>query len=370
MLGTIFFLIFIFLILFCIYRLTIKYTPKLIFNKDGEMAKILNKMTSPKKPYKPTPWLFNKHLQTIYGLRLRGRSSYKPEREDVFFQDGGQATIEYFMKENLPDESPIAYMVHTLGGGSRESCTNFMAMYFMKNSYRVIICSCRGCNGSKITSKRLFNGYQTDDLNTIILHVNKKYPKAKNKFLIGFSLGSMVAAQYGIDCNEKDIDGIICISHSINCAKGLKLIETPLNMKLYYEPMMNSLKHLIKKSKFYTDEDKKKLMKARIFKDYDDIVTSKNMGLNNAEEYYKLLELEPKIPKIKVPTLFIFSEDDPFSSGDWIPVEEIQKSKFVAFITTKEGGHTGFAQGWNNKVSFSEEVSLDFCKCISELKSN
>ena len=84
-------------------------------------------------------------------------------------------------------------MLHTMGGSSRESCTNFMATFLMKKKYRVIICSSRGCNGSKITSKRLYNGYQPDDLKYIIAHISKKYPKAKNKFLMGFSLGSMVA---------------------------------------------------------------------------------------------------------------------------------------------------------------------------------
>ena len=349
MFGTIILILFISLIFFCIYRLTLKYKPKLIYNKEGVISKILSEMYSVKKPYKPTPWLFNKHLQTIYGLRLRGRSSYKPQREDVFFKDGGQVTIEYFVKDNLSPEAPLCFIIHTLGGGSRESCTNFMATYFMKNDYRVVICSCRGCNGSKITSKRLFNGYQTDDLDTIITHVNKKYPNAKGHFVIGFSLGSMVSAQYGIDCDEK-------------------IIETPLNDRLYYQPMMNSLKHLIKKSTFYTDEEKKIIMKANRFKGYDDYVTSKNMGLNSAEEYYKLLELKPKINKIKVPTLFIFSEDDPFSNPDWIPVEDIEKSKYVAFLTTKEGGHTGFCQGWDAKVSYSEEVSLDFCNTLKKMK--
>ena len=368
MFGTIILILFISLIFFCIYRLTLKYKPKLIYNKEGVISKILSEMYSVKKPYKPTPWLFNKHLQTIYGLRLRGRSSYKPQREDVFFKDGGQVTIEYFVKDNLSPEAPLCFIIHTLGGGSRESCTNFMATYFMKNDYRVVICSCRGCNGSKITSKRLFNGYQTDDLDTIITHVNKKYPNVKGHFVIGFSLGSMVSAQYGIDCDEKIIDGIICVSHNIECDKGLKLIETPLNDRLYYQPMMNSLKHLIKKSTFYTDEEKKIIMKANRFKGYDDYVTAKNMGLNSAEEYYKLLELKPKINKIKVPTLFIFSEDDPFSNPDWIPVEDIEKSKYVAFLTTKEGGHTGFCQGWDAKVSYSEEVSLDFCNTLKKMK--
>ena len=78
------------LILFIIYRLTIKYTPKIIFNQDGSMTQILNKMPSLKKPYKPLPWFFNCHIMTLYGLRLRGRSSYKPIREDVIFKDGAK----------------------------------------------------------------------------------------------------------------------------------------------------------------------------------------------------------------------------------------------------------------------------------------
>ena len=366
MFGTLIFIIFVYLISYCIYRITLKYTPRIICNKEGEISKILTKMYSVRKLYKPTPWLINNHLQTLYGLRLRGRSSYKPQREDVFFKDGGQVTIEYFVKNNLSLEAPICFIIHTLGGGSRESCTNFMATYFMKNDYRVVICSCRGCNGSKITSKRLFNGYQTDDLDTIVHFVNDKYPNAKGHFVIGFSLGSMVSAQYGIDCDEKIIDGIICVSHNIECDKGLKLIETTLNNLLYYQPMMNSLKHIIKKCNYYTNEEKKEIMKANRFKGYDDLVTSKNMGLNCAEEYYKLLELKPKINKIKVPTLFIFSEDDPFSNPDWIPVEDIEKSKYVAFVTTKEGGHTGFFQGWDTQVSYSEEVSLDFCNILKK----
>ena len=159
MFGTILFIILISLIIFIIYRLTIKYKPRLIYNESGEMAKIISKMSSLKKYYKPNPWLFNNHLQTIFGLKFRGRSSYKPKREDVFFKDGGQATIEYFVDEkNLTEESPIIYLEHTMGGGSRESCTNFMAILLMKQKYRVVVCTCRGCNGSKVTSRRLYNG--------------------------------------------------------------------------------------------------------------------------------------------------------------------------------------------------------------------
>ena len=336
----------------------------MIFNKNGEIVKILSKMTSVKKPYRPTPWLFNKHLQTIYSLKLRGKTSYKPKKEVIFFKDGGQVTIEYFVKDNLYLEAPLCFILHTFGGSSRESCTNFMANYFMKNDYRVVICSSRGCNGSKITSKRFFNAYQTDDLDEIISHVNHKYPNAVKRFVIGFSMGSIVASQYGVDCDEKIIDGIICISHNLESKKCVQLLEKPLTNILYNQPMMNSLKHIIQKSPFYTEEEKKKVIKMNNFEGYNYLMACKIFGLNCTDEYYKLIELKPKISKIKVPSLFIYSEDDPFSKPDWIPFEDVKKSKYVAFLITKEGGHTGFCQGWKDKVSYAEEVSLEFCNIL------
>ena len=369
MLTTLLLIIFISIILFFLYRITLKIKPKLIMNEDGEMPKILSKMSTLKKPYRPLPWLFNRHLQTLFGLRLRGRSSYKPIREDVPFSDGGQVTIEHFVDEQkLTNSSPIVFIIHTMGGSSRESCTNFMATFLMKQKFRVIICSCRACNGSKITSRRLYNGYQTDDLKTIIGYISKKYPNAKNKFLIGFSLGSMVACQYAIDFN--DLDGVICISHTIRPYQGTQFLEKGWKRKLYYNVMINHLKHVALKSKFYSEEEKNEIKKTTLFKEFDDIVTSKNMGLNNAFEYYDLLLLEPKIEKIRIPCLFLLSEDDPFSKREWIPTDKIKKSKNVAFVTTKEGGHVGFFQHWNTKVTYSEEVSLDYINTLIEIKKH
>ena len=180
-------------------------------------------------------------------------------------------------------------------------------------------------------------------------------------------MGSIVSAQYGVDCDEKIIDGIICISHNMESKKCVELLEKPLNNILYNQPMMNSLKHIIQKSPFYTDKEKNKVIKMNNFEGYNSLMACKIMGLNNTDEYYKLIELGPKITQIKVPSLFIYNEDDPFSKPEWIPFEDIKKSTYVAFVITKEGGHTGFCQGWKDKVSYREEVSLDFCNILKNM---
>ena len=354
------------LLSFALYRLSLQYAPKILSNPDSPITKLISKMSSLKKPYKPTPFLFNANLQTLWGLRLRGKTNYKPRREVIFFEDGGQVTIDYFEEKDLEENASLVFIVHTLGGGTRESCTNFMAYYLMKRKFRVIIATCRGCNGSKISSKRLYNGYQTDDLHTIITHVIKKYPKYEKKFIVGFSLGAMITAQYGVDFD--DIDGIVCISHTLICEKALKSLDTPLKNKLYVAPMMKSLHHVVAKSDFYEGEQKEKALKSKTIQEFDDVITSQNLGLKSHVEYYNLMDLKKKVNIIKVPMLFMMAEDDPFTSVDYIPKEEILKSQNVALVLTKEGGHVGFSQGVDGKSSYAEEVTYDFFKTIKDNK--
>ena len=105
-----------------------------------------------------------------------------------------------------------------MGGGSREPCTNWAAYNFMNKGYRVIICSCRGCNGSKLKTKRICDSTNYQDTHFIIDYISKKFPNASNKFLLGFSMGAMISISYATVYN--DIDGIVSVSHVIDNKKA------------------------------------------------------------------------------------------------------------------------------------------------------
>ena len=49
---------------------------------------------------------------------------------------------------------------------------------------------------------------------------------------------------------------------------------------------------------------------------------------------------------------------------------KIKKSQNVAFVVTKEGGHVGFFQNWNTKITYSEEVTLDFIETVTKIKNS
>ena len=53
--------------------------------------------------------------------------------------------------------------------------------------------------------------------------------------------------------------------------------------------------------------------------------TVRMFGYKSVDEYYEAARLHPKIKNIKVPTLALNAEDDPFQPGDSIPYIGAQK---------------------------------------------
>ena len=233
------------IIIYSIYRLTLKIKPKIFMNKDSKISKIISQMSS-LKYYKPTPWLINGHIHTIWGMKFKGKSNFQPKKEEINFKDGGQVIIEHFVLEKTLEDAPILFIIHTMGGGSREPCTNWAAFNFMNKGYRVIICSCRGCNGSKLKTKRICDSTNYQDTHVIIEHILKKYPKSKKKFLLGFSMGAMISLSYATVYN--DIDAVVSVSHVVDNKRADILLCDGFKFNLYAKPLVFSLIRSIKKS--------------------------------------------------------------------------------------------------------------------------
>lgn len=367
MIKEIFLVLLFFFLLFVLYRFSRSYKPKVIVNPEGKMQGILARMHGLEREYKPTPWLINAHIQTMWGMKFRGRSKIQPRRETVNFEDGGEVYVDWFENESTPENAPILFIVHTLGGGTREPCTNWMAVKAMRHGWRALVATCRGCNGSRITTKRLYDGIRTDDLHTIIKFASKEFPKSSHKYLMGYSLGSMISVQYANDFD--DVEAVMCVSHPIETEKSLEILEKPMQKKLYMPAIMHALTHVAEKDKFIEGEQREKSIHAKTIRDFDDALTSKELGLASAHEYYEKIRLEPKIAHAKVPLLIFNSDDDPFTSKKFIPVEEIKKSQYAAYVHTPEGGHVSFNEGMDGKDAYIETFAINFFETVSKAKT-
>ena len=127
-----FFLLLIFstILIYILYRLSLWATPKILMNKFSSIIKQMKAL----KYYKQNPLLINglfSHLLWECIIKVVISSNHF-EKIQISFYSGSLVTIENFVLERTKDTAPKLFMTHTERGNSRESCTNFASVNFIK----------------------------------------------------------------------------------------------------------------------------------------------------------------------------------------------------------------------------------------------
>lgn len=329
------------------------------------MSPILAQMKTIHRVYRPTPWLVNNFQHTLYGMRDRPRPKDNYKREPFTFTDGGSTFLDWFLPETTSDKMPILVICHTYCGGTREPCVSNIAEIASKHGWKAVVANARGCSGAKFTgSAKFYNNYDITDLQEIIEHIR---PQASHIFLIGYSYGSCLAAQYS--ARDGNVDGVILVSNPCDMQKCTDYLNGYIMKKYFLSFILSKLHHLIGKNSFVPEETRKLAQQTKSISEFDDVFTVPSLGLKNREELYKLTNLKGLVSKMRVSTLFIVADDDPFTRPHLFPIEEINQSQNMAIVHTKEGGHVSFLTGWDAKESFIDPIIIEYFSIIEKRKN-
>jgi predicted alpha/beta-fold hydrolase len=99
-------------------------------------------------------------------------------------------------------------------------------------------------------------------------------------------------------------------------------------------------------------------------REFDDKFTARVRGFPGHVEYYAAGNIYEKILKVKVPTLILGADNDPFTTAACAPIAQARKSERVVFAHTQEGGHVSFPTGRNGKGSLIDSVIPDWFESI------
>lgn len=283
--------------------------------------------------------------------------NYKPESQ---VRDLPPRT-EYLNPEKeqalLDNEKPLVVALHGLSGGSYESYIRaFLDKITKEYDFDGLVLNARGCANHTITSPQLFCGLWTNDLRYLINeHISKLWPN-KKIFLIGFSLGGAITANYlGQEGKDvyKNIKGAAVVGAPWDFqVASHALVESYVGAKVYSPTMCRNLTKLLK---MHLDtenlefdqivEDYKKhpeSFELKLLKDFDDNFTSKLFGFNCASEYYRHASPDQRLLNVRVPTLIVSSEDDPVVGSSSLPHSEVKLNPYTFMVTTSIGGHLGW----------------------------
>jgi predicted alpha/beta-fold hydrolase len=134
--------------------------------------------------------------------------------------------------------------------------------------------------------------------------------------------------------------------------------------RIYLGRLLRSLKDkLLEKIRRFPDKGitKDQVTGCDDFISYDDLYTAPAHGFENAVDYYSRCSSMQYLNDIRVPTLLISAQNDPFFTQKCIPYELSRSSDLLHLIAPRYGGHVGFTRGADIfQRSWMEEKMMDF----------
>ena len=100
----------------------------------------------------------------------------------------------------------------------------------------------------------------------------------------------------------------------------------------------------------------------RTVREFDDAITAPCFGYRDAEEYYESAGAKRVVDQVRVPTLMITAEDDPFVPYVMFLAARVERNPAIRFVAPRHGGHCAYISHESGEERFwAEQRIVEFC---------
>jgi predicted alpha/beta-fold hydrolase len=302
----------------------------------------------------------------------RSRRLVTFEREVLTTADDDDLVLDHTAG---PSGSPRVLLLHGLEGSAHSLHTQGLAHLAARAGWRATVLNFRSCARDprdirrRLPNRRprLYHSGETGDLDFVVRTLAAREPGVPIT-AIGFSLGGNVLlkwlGEHGEEGQAAGIAAAAVLSVPYDLGAASRFLERPAG-RIYAYHFLRRLrpKALDVLARFPRETahlDADRIRGARTFAAFDRHVTAPLHGFTSAEDYYARASSLPYLGRIRVPTLCISSEDDPFFPREALAPARGAASPDVRFEVTPWGGHTGFVSGpwpWRPRY-WAEEATV------------
>lgn len=299
------------------------------------------------------------HLDTIIPYYLRPTPKVAFDRERIETPDNDFLDLDWIKQHS----KKVVILTHGFESNSNAKYIKGMAKTFKQAGYDILAWNFRSCSEEMNYQPIFYHSGATYDLNTVIQHtLHQNYDEI---YLIGFSMGGNLTLKY-LGENTSKIPYQIkksCV-FSVPCSllSSSRTLEKGLS-KQYSAMFLKSLKAKVKKKKEQLEShgiNCKEVLSLKTLIEFDHKVTAPLHGFKDAFDYYEQSSANKYIPEIKISTLIVNAQNDPFLGEECYPTELVDQNANVSIKIPRFGGHVGFVNKFPTFPPWSEEMALRF----------
>lgn len=330
------------------------------------------------KPFRPHPLFRNNHAQTIiaylYPRRAELNLQFKNDEERLFEIAPDTRLLAHcrWQKGERRRTSPTLILVHGLEGSSNSIYMLGTAAAAFADGFNVLRLNLRSCGETEHLTKTLYHSGMSDDLR-VVIEVLIEQDRLDRIFLAGFSLGGnmslKLAGEWG-DNPPPEVFGVAAVSPPVDLAACADAIKFRSNW-IYNRRFLNNLaKRMRRVENLYPEiYQTEGLDQVASIRDFDSRFTARYGGFRDVDDYYSRSSSLKLIEKIRLPTLIIHAQDDPFVPFAAFNQISQTTNPFVILLAPENGGHVGFvgdARTGDKNRFWAENRIVEFCSLLSE----
>jgi predicted alpha/beta-fold hydrolase len=322
----------------------------------------------PASPLRPPWWLRNGHANTVYSF-LRPRPVSLPPAHEDWILLAPAADAELLIRSHWqPGPAPALLLIHGLEGSSEAGYMLTAAELFLRHGWHVARMNVRGCGDSEPRCATLYNSGLSHDVGAALAWLASR-PQVLALALAGYSMGGNLALKFAGEAGraERTAPAALCAVAAISPCLDLAACADALHRKINYFYERRFLRNLERRlarhaARFPGRYPVERLRGLRSVRAFDDVFTAPFTGYRDADDYYQRASAARVLADIRLPTLVVHAEDDPFIRITPESRTALAANAAIAFLATPHGGHCGFigSRQGGESVYWAEHRLLEF----------
>lgn len=247
--------------------------------------------------------------------------------------------------QSAPWRHRTIVILHGLNGSSDAHYMRGIAAKAYARGMNVVRLNQRNCGNTEHLSAGLFHSGLTADVKHVVeelLAVDGLTSIGVAGYSLGGNLALKLAGEYG-SAAPAALTAVCAVSPIIEISPCVRALERPGNILYQWNFVRDLKRRMRRKDRFWPGRfDLSALDRIRTVREFDEAYTAPYFGFENAEDYYRRASAMRVVDRVRLPTLIITADDDPFVPSDPFHDPTITGNPHITVLACRHGGHCGF----------------------------
>ena len=268
---------------------------------------------------------------------------------------------------------PTILLVHGMEGSSRSHYMLGTAEKALALGFNVVRLNQRNCGGSEHLTPTLYDSGMSADLGAVLQELILRDGLTR-LCLVGFSMGGNLALKLAGEWGANppaEVSCVAAISPSMDLAACADAIARPDNWVYEWYFLLRLSRRMRRKARLFPDRyDLAPLRTVRTLREFDNAFTAPHGGYGDADTYYARASALRVAGTIRLPTLIIHAQDDPFIPFAPCQNPSVRQNPAITLLAPTHGGHCAFLGRGNpgEDRHWAENRVVEFCAKTAGLR--